>query len=135
MANIFTLENFSDFSEKINIDELYEKKRQLDLSKLELFKKTSIFLPKLGYRAKKLIFGDGYKGLKDEAPFDSIIVTAGAPFVPKPLLAQLKIGGRLVIPVGDVDQIMTLYIRKGAKEFEKHELGNFKFVPLLENKN
>ena len=58
---------------------------------LELFKKTSIFLPKLGYRAKKLIFGDGYKGLKEEAPFDSIIVTAGAPFVPKPLLNQLKV--------------------------------------------
>ena len=48
----------------------------------ELFKKTSKFLPKLGYRAKKLIFGDGYKGLLEEAPFKSIIVTAGAPFVP-----------------------------------------------------
>ena len=102
---------------------------------LELFKKTSKFLPKIGYVPKRLIFGDGYKGLVDEAPFDRIIVTAGAPFVPKPLLSQLKIGGRLVIPVGDVDQIMTLYIRKGTKEFEKHELGNFKFVPLLENKN
>ena len=102
---------------------------------LELFKKTNQFLPKIGYVAKRLIFGDGYKGLKEEAPFDSIIVTAGAPFVPKPLLSQLKIGGRLVIPVGDEDQIMTLYIRKGPKEFEKHELGNFKFVPLLENKN
>jgi protein-L-isoaspartate(D-aspartate) O-methyltransferase len=98
---------------------------------LELFKKTNQFLPKIGYVAKRLIFGDGYKGLKEEAPFDSIIVTAGAPFVPKPLLSQLKIGGRLVIPVGDEDQIMTLYIRKGPKEFEKHELGNFKFVPLL----
>ncbi len=102
---------------------------------LELFKKTNKFLPKIGYVAKRLIFGDGYKGLEEDAPFDSIIVTAGAPFVPKPLLAQLKIGGRLVIPVGDEAQIMTLYIRKGPKEFEKHELGNFKFVPLLENKN
>ncbi len=109
---------------------VYSIERQLDL-----FKKTSKFLPKIGYVAKRLVFGDGYKGLKDEAPFDSIIVTAGAPFVPKPLLSQLKIGGRLVIPVGDEDQIMTLYIRKGPKEFEKHELGNFKFVPLLENKN
>ncbi|WP_411894843.1 protein-L-isoaspartate(D-aspartate) O-methyltransferase [Winogradskyella sp. A2] len=101
----------------------------------ELFKKTSKFLPKIGYRAKKLIFGDGYKGLPDEAPFDSIIVTAGAPFVPKTLLSQLKIGGRLVIPVGDSVQTMTLFIRKGEKEFEKHEFGEFRFVPLLEDKN
>jgi len=101
----------------------------------ELFKKTSKFLPKLGYRAKKLIFGDGYKGLPEEAPFDGIIVTAGAPFVPKPLLGQLKIGGRLVIPVGDDIQVMTLIIRKGSKEFEKQELGDFRFVPLLEDKN
>ncbi|WP_298897062.1 protein-L-isoaspartate(D-aspartate) O-methyltransferase [uncultured Psychroserpens sp.] len=101
----------------------------------ELYKKTSKFLPKLGYRAKKFIFGDGYIGLESEAPFDSIIVTAGAPFVPKPLLSQLKIGGRLVIPVGDDIQIMTLFIRKGLKEFEQHEFGEFRFVPLLEDKN
>ena len=102
---------------------------------LELFKLTSKFLPKIGYRPKKLIFGDGYKGLPGEAPFDGIIVTAGAPFVPKPLMSQLAIGGRLVIPVGDKVQIMTLFIRKGAKEFEKHEFGEFRFVPLLEDKN
>jgi len=101
----------------------------------ELFKKTSKFLPKLGYRPKKLIFGDGYLGLKNEAPFDSIIVTAGAPFVPRPLLSQLKIGGRLVIPVGDDVQIMNLFIRKGQKEFEQEEFGEFRFVPLLEDKN
>ncbi len=101
----------------------------------ELFKKTSKFLPKLGYRAKKLIFGDGYKGLPEEAPFDGIIVTAGAPFVPKPLLSQLAIGGRLVIPVGDEVQVMTLFIRKDGKAFEKHELDEFRFVPLLEDKN
>ena len=101
----------------------------------ELFKKTSLFLPKLGYNPKKFIFGDGYKGLKEEAPFDKIIVTAGAPFVPNPLLAQLKIGGKLLIPVGDKTQIMTLFIRKSAKEFEKQELGDFAFVPMLEQKN
>ena len=84
----------------------------------ELFKKTSLFLPKLGYNPKKFIFGDGYKGLKEKAPFDKIIVTAGAPFVPKPLLAQLKVGGMLLIPVGDKKQIMTLFHRKSPKEFK-----------------
>lgn len=102
---------------------------------LELFKKTNLFFKKMGYRPKKVIFGDGYKGLPEEAPFDGIIVTAGAPFVPNPLLAQLKVGGRLVIPVGTDEQVMTLFVRKSAKEFEKKELGSFRFVPLLEDKN
>jgi len=101
----------------------------------ELYKKTSKFLPKLGYRAKKYVFGDGYIGLKDEAPFDSIIVTAGAPFVPKALLGQLKIGGRLVIPVGEDVQTMTLIIRTAVTDFEQHEFGEFRFVPLLEDRN
>ncbi len=101
----------------------------------ELFKKTKIFFNKMGYRPRKVIFGDGYKGLDEEAPFDGIIVTAGAPETPKALLSQLKVGGRLVIPVGVDEQIMTLYVRKSEKEFEKKEFGNFRFVPLLENKN
>jgi protein-L-isoaspartate(D-aspartate) O-methyltransferase len=101
----------------------------------ELFKKTKLFLPKIGYRAKKLIFGDGYKGYEEEAPYDGIIVTAGAPFVPKPLLAQLSKGGRLVIPVGETDQIMTVFTRTSDTEFEKQEHGAYRFVPLLENKN
>ncbi|WP_395062301.1 protein-L-isoaspartate(D-aspartate) O-methyltransferase [Flavobacterium sp.] len=101
----------------------------------ELFKTTSLLLPKLGIRPKHLSFGDGYKGLPNHAPFDSIIVTAGAPIIPQPLMAQLKIGGKLVIPVGEKDQIMTMLIRKNETQFEKHEFGDFKFVPLLENKN
>ncbi len=102
---------------------------------LELFKKTNLFFKKMGYRPRKAIFGDGYKGWEEEAPFDRIIVTAGAPEVPTALLAQLKVGGRLVIPVGDDDQVMTRYIRKSDKEFEKTEWGSFRFVPLLEDKN
>ena len=100
----------------------------------ELFKKTSLFLPKLGYKPKKFIFGDGYKGFKEKAPYDKIIVTAGAPFVPKPLLAQLKVGGMLLIPVGDKKQIMTMFYRKTTKEFEKKELGDFAFVPMIQKK-
>ncbi|MEE9349685.1 MAG: protein-L-isoaspartate(D-aspartate) O-methyltransferase [Flavobacteriaceae bacterium] len=99
----------------------------------ELFTKTKKFLPKLGFVAKKLIYGDGYIGLKKEAPFDGIIVTAGAPFVPKPLLAQLKIGGKLVIPVGDEKQIMTLFTRKSEKKFDKQEFHEFAFVPFLKD--
>lgn len=102
---------------------------------LELFKKTKIFFSKLGYRPKKKIFGDGYKGLPEEAPFDGIVVTAGVPEVPRALMSQLKVGGRLVIPIGTDDQIMTLYIRKSEKEFEKKEYGSFRFVPLLADKN
>ncbi|MGN7513945.1 MAG: protein-L-isoaspartate(D-aspartate) O-methyltransferase [Allomuricauda sp.] len=102
---------------------------------LELFKTTRLFFNKMHYRPKKMIFGDGYKGLPEEAPFDGIIVTAGAPEVPRPLLSQLKVGGRLVIPVGTDDQIMTLFVRKSEKEFEKKEFGSFRFVPLLEDKN
>lgn len=101
----------------------------------ELFKKTKLFLPKLGYKPRKMVFGDGYVGLPDEAPFDGIIVTAGAPFVPKPLLAQLKIGGRLVIPVGEDTQTMELYVRTSEIDFEKQSLGKFRFVPMLKKKN
>lgn len=101
----------------------------------ELFKKTSLFLPKIGYKPKKFIFGDGYIGLEAQAPFDKIIVTAGAPYVPNPLLAQLKVGGMLLIPIGEKTQIMTLFHRKSLQEFEKKELGDFKFVPMLQKKN
>jgi protein-L-isoaspartate(D-aspartate) O-methyltransferase len=101
----------------------------------ELFKRTKLFLPKIGYRPKKLIFGDGYQGYAEEAPYDGIIVTAGAPSVPKTLLSQLAMGGKLVIPVGESIQVMTVFTRKGPKEFDKKEYGEYRFVPLLEDKN
>jgi len=101
----------------------------------KLYKSTSKFLQKLGYRPKYLNFGDGYKGLPEYAPFDKVIVTAGAPYVPKPLMAQLNIGGRLVIPVGEDPQIMTLFVRTDNNKFDKHTYGEFRFVPLLEDKN
>jgi protein-L-isoaspartate(D-aspartate) O-methyltransferase len=101
----------------------------------ELFKQTSLLLPKLGIRPKHLSFGDGYKGLPNHAPFDGIIVTAGAPSIPQALMAQLKIGGKMVIPVGETQLIMTLLIRKNETQFEKHEYGECRFVPLLEDKN
>ncbi|WP_297762263.1 protein-L-isoaspartate(D-aspartate) O-methyltransferase [uncultured Muriicola sp.] len=102
---------------------------------LELFKKTNLFFKKMGYRPKKFVFGDGYKGLPEHAPFDGIIVTAGAPEVPKKLLGQLKIGGKLVIPVGKGDQEMLRITRKSDTEFAQEEFGTFRFVPLLEDKN
>lgn len=101
----------------------------------ELFKKVNLFLPKLGYRPKKIIFGDGYKGFPESAPYDGIVVTAGAPDVPKALLAQLKIGGRLVIPIGVNVQIMTVFTRTSENKFKKNEYGEYRFVPLLEDKN
>jgi protein-L-isoaspartate(D-aspartate) O-methyltransferase len=96
-----------------------------------LSKKAQVMLNHFGYKAH-LLCGDGTKGWPDEAPFDKIMVTAGAPVVPKQLAAQLAIGGIMVIPVGDekVQQMLTI-VRKSEKSFEKIVLDNFKFVPLI----
>ena len=99
-----------------------------------LFKQTQRLFLQLGLRPKKQIFGDGYKGLPNVAPFDRIIVTAGAPEVPKSLMNQLAIGGKLIIPLGANTQIMTRFTRTSTLVFDKEEFGQFKFVPLLENK-
>lgn len=98
-----------------------------------LFDLTKTFLPSIGYNPK-FFYGDGYKGLPIFAPFDKIIITAGAPVVPDALLDQLKVGGIMIIPLGDKVQIMTLLKKVAPKQFEKIEYGEFKFVPLLENK-
>ena len=99
----------------------------------ELFDKTKRVLKKMNYNAK-LYYGDGYKGIPTWAPYDSIIVTCGAPYIPEDLLNQLKIGGRLVIPIGDETQIMTLVVKKSENEFIKKTFGDFRFVPMLERK-
>lgn len=99
-----------------------------------LFDKTKTFLPSIGYNTK-FFYGDGYKGLSIFAPFDKIIITAGAPLIPHALLDQLKTGGRMIIPLGDKIQVMTLIEKIENKKFEKTEFGEFKFVPLLEHKD
>jgi protein-L-isoaspartate(D-aspartate) O-methyltransferase len=101
----------------------------------ELFKKTQRLFSKLGLRPKRLIFGDGYKGLPSEAPFDRILVTAGAPELPKELLQQLNPNGKLVIPIGIKEQMMMRFTRTAKKTFDKESFGNFRFVPLLSDKN
>ncbi|HRH65778.1 MAG TPA: protein-L-isoaspartate(D-aspartate) O-methyltransferase [Bacteroidia bacterium] len=100
----------------------------------ELFDKTKEFLPAIGY-SPKLFYGDGYKGLPSYAPFDKILVTCGAPLVPEELIKQLKVGGSMVIPVGAGEiQVMTTVLRTSETTVEKHELKNFRFVPMLEHK-
>lgn len=100
-----------------------------------LFDRTSVFLPKMGYNSAKLFYGDGYKGLPSFAPFDKIIVTAGAPYIPENLLEQLKIGGIMLIPVGEGDdQMMKKIVKTASTNFETEDLGVFRFVPLLKER-
>lgn len=100
-----------------------------------LFEKTSKMLPKLGYSSVKTFYGDGYKGLPAFAPFDKIIITAAAPFVPEALLKQLKNGGIMVIPLGPDDiQVMTTIAKTTTGGLVKMDHGTFRFVPMLEDK-
>ena len=100
-----------------------------------LFKNAKLFLNQNNYRAQ-LFFGDGFIGKKVFAPYDRIIVTCGAPFVPNDLKSQLKVGGRMVIPVGEGEvQQMKLIQRLKEDDFKETNFGDFKFVPMLKNIN
>jgi protein-L-isoaspartate(D-aspartate) O-methyltransferase len=98
----------------------------------ELFQKAKHIIDALGF-TPKLFYGDGYKGQPTYGPYDRVLVTCGAPFVPQALLEQLKVGGILVIPIGEGEkQIMTKIVKVGEDQFEETTYGDFSFVPMLE---
>ncbi|WP_259070603.1 protein-L-isoaspartate(D-aspartate) O-methyltransferase [Mucilaginibacter sp. X4EP1] len=100
----------------------------------KLYERTCKVLPYMGYKPK-FFLGDGSRGIAKHAPYDKIIVTAGAPTVPDELLKQLKIGGILVIPVGDQQtQKMVTVLKVGENDYEKIVLDTFRFVPLVGDK-
>ena len=99
---------------------------------MDLHIKTKSIITFFNFNAK-LSFGDGYKGIPSHAPFDKILVTCGAPEIPQLLISQLKIGGLMVIPVGEGDEQKMLRITKlDAEQYKVEEFGTFKFVPMLE---
>ena len=98
----------------------------------ELARKAEENIKKAGCDRVKIVIGDGTRGYPDESPYDRILVTAGAPSVPPPLIEQLKIGGILIIPVGGRYSQNLIKIRKISKEkIEKENLGGVVFVPLV----
>ena len=110
--------------------DVYTIERQRDL-----FNKSKFFLPKLGYNCR-FVYGDGYKGLPKLAPFNKIIITCGAPCIPADLVAQLKVGGRMVAPIGEGDiQVMHLIEKLSETETRITTHGEFSFVPMLNDKN
>ena len=110
---------------------VYTVERQKDLHDFAQKKLREMHL-----RPKFQSFGDGFLGLPTFAPFDKILVTCGAEILPIELLKQLKIGGKMVIPMGKTDeQILYRFTKISEKEFEKEELGAYKFVPMLQDRN
>ena len=99
-----------------------------------LYEKSSHLLDQFGYKAR-CFYGDGYAGRPAFAPFDKILITCGAPRIPEELKKQLKVGGRMVIPVGEIDGVQTMLTldKKSENEFEIAEHGSFQFVPMLDN--
>ena len=110
---------------------VYTVERQKDLHDFAQKKLREMHL-----RPKFQSFGDGFLGLPTFAPFDKILVTCGAEILPIELLKQLKIGGKMVIPMGKTDeQILYRFTKISEKEFEKEEFGAYKFVPMLQDRN
>ncbi len=101
----------------------------------QLFNEAKHRFQDLGYRPKYQGYGDGYKGLPIYAPFDRIIVTAAAPYIPEALIEQLKPGGKLVIPVGKGKQRMKLVYKDTDGKIIETDHGLFRFVPMLKNKD
>lgn len=101
----------------------------------KLFDQVKQFPFKSKYPTLRFFYGDGYEGLPTFAPFDKVLVTAAAPRIPEKLLQQLKVGGKMVIPVGgdDVQQMMRI-IKTGDHEYEEEIYDNFSFVPMLEGR-
>jgi protein-L-isoaspartate(D-aspartate) O-methyltransferase len=99
-----------------------------------LYEKSSHLLDQFGYKAR-CFYGDGYAGRPAFAPFDKILITCGAPRIPEELKKQLKVGGRMVIPVGEINGVQTMLTldKKSENEFEIAEHGSFQFVPMLDN--
>ena len=110
---------------------VYTIERQKDLHDFSHKKFRELHL-----RPKFQSFGDGFLGLPTFAPFDKILVTCGAEVLPTELLHQLKVGGKMVIPLGKTEeQILTRFTKKSEREFEREEFGAYKFVPMLNNTN
>lgn len=102
----------------------------------QLYMKAEALLDELKIKAR-CFYGDGYKGRPSYAPFDRILVTCGAPEIPEGLKGQLKVGGRMVIPVGGVNQVQKMITldKISESEYKMTEHGDFQFVPMLENTN
>ena len=98
-----------------------------------LFVRAKSILELMKYNPK-CFFGDGYKGLPTYSPFDKIIITCGAKTIPTELISQMKIGGVLVSPIGDETETMQRITKISEKELSKEKFGDFKFVPMLEDK-
>ena len=100
----------------------------------DLHRKSKKILSKLKLCPKEIIWSDGYLGLSESSPFDKILVTAGTSEIPNKLMNQLKIGGKMIIPVGKNSQEMILIERSNDSEFKKINYGKFNFVPMLKDK-